>query len=67
MYIHIDVIEYNVHHFNWIHITDFRLHKVYKNGLKSVKNKWNNWKETSLQKTTTILDPILGTSTEVLP
>jgi hypothetical protein len=25
-----------------MHITDFRLHKVYENGLKSVKNKCNN-------------------------
>jgi hypothetical protein len=43
------------------YMTDFRLHKVYENGLKSVKNKCNNWKETSLRNKPTILDPILGT------
>jgi hypothetical protein len=45
-------------------ITDFRLQKVYENGLKSVKNKCNNWKETSLRKTAAVLDPILYGQTD---
>jgi hypothetical protein len=30
-----------------MYVTDFRLHNVYENGLKSVKNKCKNWKENS--------------------
>jgi hypothetical protein len=40
------------------YVTDLRLEKVYVNGLKSVKNKCNNWKLTSLRKTATMLDPV---------
>jgi hypothetical protein len=43
-----------------MNIRDFRLHEVYEYGLKSVKNKCNNWKENSLLKTTTMPDPTLG-------
>jgi uncharacterized protein YutD len=45
-----------------LEITDFRLQNLYENGLKRVKNKRNNWKENSLRKTSTMVDPILEQS-----